>query len=95
MADVIDFGNRSKAKTEDTAPVIKEGTFEFYIHSEDTEPKGSLVQATGYLKFGPAFIAVVDTPEDTSNVLFAIQTNLVKYVKRISDEGHIEGTLSV
>lgn len=94
MAEILDFNRKSSTET---GP--KAGKFEFSLHPNEQDvangDPGEVVTAEGFLKFGPAFIAIVDGPEDTNtNFLFIIPTGLVKYVKRLGEEDHVAGTLS-
>jgi len=97
MSDVIDFKSRNKT----TEVKVKPGKFQFHLFTsgatdkEGNELPGEVQQAEGYLKFGPQFIAVVDGPEDTASVVFAIQTPAVKYVKKVSSSDEIQGMLSL
>lgn len=72
---------------------IKPGDIEFHLLPYGDKPS-EVVKAKGYLKFGPQFVAVVDGPEDQSNVETAVPTHLIQYVKRIGEEGNIEATLA-
>lgn len=97
---IIDFATR-KAQSDGgtTMEAVKaaSATYEFHIHPAGMSD-GSVAPdpqtATGYLKFGPAFIAVVDSPADDSQVVFAVSTPMVRFVKKIED-GAIQGTLSL
>ena len=79
--NIIDFGSRKTPEKKGPEPV--EAEYEFHAYTSVDEGVSIPVKARGYLKFGPAFMAVADGPEDNANIKFAIQTNLVKYVRRI------------
>lgn len=100
-ADVIDLaairaaGKTPSRTTTPIKPRIASGKYEFHLYPSMDNEQDDLVGTEGFLKFGPQFIAVVDGPEDDSQVLFAVQTALVKYVKRLGSVGEIQGTLSL
>jgi hypothetical protein len=79
--------------TTQTALKVNSGTFEFHLISPDGNTE--TVTATGYMKFGPQFLAVVDGPEDDSMVLFATATHLVRYIRKVGSDGDTQGTLSL
>jgi hypothetical protein len=90
--NVISFASKQPVKIE--TPKLLPGDFEFHVMNPGgTEEETCVVQ--GYLKFGPQFIAVVDGPEDHSNVTFAVATHLVKFVRRMGEDGSIQATLSL
>ena len=90
MSNVIGLNGKTIESVESP---VKAGTFEFHMHS-NAESGEEVTKTTGYLKFGPQFIAVVDGPEDSANVVFACSTPLVKYVKRVTEDGTVEATLA-
>lgn len=98
--NVIDFNSRGKVPP-GTSPKIVKGNYEFHFHPSGVQDpagntvEGEVVSAQGYLKFGPQFIAVVDSDEDVATVLFAVATPMVKYVKKLDDENAIQATLSL
>lgn len=93
MSEVIDFKSGKKLNTQPTLDLTA-NTYEFHFFPEDGfEPE--VLNVTGYLKFGPQFIAVTSGPDDTSQVVMACQTNCVKFVKRIDPENIVQGTLSL
>jgi len=101
-SNVIDFAAiraGAKAPPKDVDVRIKtrvaEGRYEFHLHPNENAEFDTVVEAEGYLKFGPQFIAVVDGPEDDSQVTFAVATPFVKYVKRVGEQGEVQGTLSL
>lgn len=94
-AEVIDFatmrdrlknGESKTLEVHKDAPKPSHGTFEFHL-VDDT------VTATGYLKFGPQFFAIVEGPEDDSLILFTCATHLVRYIRRLGDSGETTATL--
>lgn len=75
---------------------VRSGTFELHLHPKLDGDADEVIKQSGYLKFGPQFIAVVDGPQDESQVLFAVQTHLVRFVKMLSeDESHTQSTLDL
>lgn len=96
MNNVIDFSKKPEK------PEPKPGKYEFHIHPSIVNPdvvasatiEDDLVTVEGFLRFGPQFVAVTNGLLDDSDVVFAIQTPAVRYVKRIGEGGQIEGTLS-
>lgn len=94
MAEIIGM-NGSKISNDNKPSVIQPGKFEFHLYPQTPEGTEEVIETEGYLKFGPQFIAVVDGPEDLSNVVFAVATNLAKYVKRVTEDGSVEATLSL
>jgi len=74
-------------------PKVNSGTFEFHLVSPDGNTE--TVTATGYMKFGPQFLAVVDGPEDDSMVLFATATHLVRYIRKVGLDGETQGNLDL
>lgn len=92
MADIIGMNGSKIAGT--ITPVVLPGKFEFHFFAPAIDGAEEVCIAEGYLKFGPQFIAVVDGPEDISNVVYACATPIVRYVRRVTEEGTIEATLS-
>lgn len=90
-ANVIDLASMRKARSEGDSGTIlnkieaKEATFDFHLFNGETEG-AEVVRARGYMKFGPQFLAVVEGPEDGSQVVFACQTPLVRYIQRVEDD---------
>lgn len=94
--NVISLDSRRNNK-ESKMSQVKPITYEFHFYPTVDEPsEGEIVQASGYIKFGPAFIAVLDGPDAEMNaVVFAVATPTVKYVKQIDGIGTVQGTLSL
>lgn len=76
-------------------PKPSSGDWEFHFLPTEEKSSGDVVKINGFLKFGPQFIAVVDGPDDDSAIIFAVPINLVKYVKKVSATGEVQGTLSL
>lgn len=104
--NVVDFaGMRERLMSgEDTSPKqivvdptenVKPGKFEIHIHPQGEGFDEVVEVAEGWIKFGAQFIAVTDLHDDASNVLFAIPTHLVRYIKRLGDDGEVKATLSL
>lgn len=96
--NIIDFSKLRESRTsppppKPAPPKITNGTFEF--HMITPEGTNETVTASGYMKFGPQFLAVVEGPEDDSMVLFAVATHLVRYIKKLADDSSIQSTLSL
>lgn len=91
VGNVIDFGNRKTVER----PQPVSATYEFHLHPIGASEVGETEQATGFLKFGPAFIAVVDGPGDESQVTFAAATPMCKYIKRLSVNEEVQATLAL
>jgi hypothetical protein len=92
--NVIDIKTRLSQKSESESKITP-GTYEFHMYPVGDGENGEVSVSEGFLKFGPQFIAVVDGPKDESNVIFAIATNAVKYVKKLDAENAIQATLSL
>lgn len=97
-AQIIDFSKLRESRAsppppKPAPPKVTNGTFEF--HMITPEGTNETVTASGYMKFGPQFLAVVEGPEDDSMVLFACATQLVRYIRKIGDTGETQGTLSL
>ena len=88
--NVINLGDRKPVAT--PAPQAIEYEIHFY-RSIDDEP-GLVVTATGHLKFGPQFIAILNGPLDTDPVVFSAATPAIQYIKQV-DQGVVQGTLSL
>lgn len=92
--NVIDFNSR-KNMNDKTAPEFKPGKFEFHFFPIEDSSDGEVATATGFLKFGPQFIAVTEAHDDNSPVVFACATNTLKYVKRLDEDDSIQSTLAL
>lgn len=92
MADVINLNGNKVSSV--VTPVVLPGKFEFHFFATAVDGAEEVSVAEGYLKFGPQFIAVVDGPEDISNVVFACATPIVRFVRRVTEDGAIQATLS-
>ena len=97
---IIDFMSRTRngnqTPSNDDGPFVTEkksgpegGLYEFHLYGTEADPVPAPVFAEGYLKFGPHFIAVTEGPEPESTILFAAQTNVVKFLQRV-DELYVE-----
>lgn len=79
-------------------PKGSSGLFEIHMlpnANSTSGEQGTVERAKGFLKFGPGFTAIVEGPEDESPVTFAVVTNAIQYIKRIDEDGTVQGTLSV
>lgn len=81
--NVIPFRSKNTDATPAKAAGPEAGIYEFHLYGSESDPIPLPVVAEGYLKFGPAFIAVTEGPEDVSTIIFAAQTNVVKYLERV------------
>lgn len=97
--NVINLADRFNAKSTPKESEVKRslptsGTYNFVFFSQGGD--GSVedsAEATGFLKFGPQFLAVVDGPEDEASVVFACSTPTVKYIRKVTDR--VQGELPV
>lgn len=85
-------------KNRDTPPVEKPQpvphTYEFHLLTGEEGAPDEVVQATGFLKFGPQFLVVVADYQEAAEVMLSVQLPLVKYVKRLEDNA-VTGTLDL
>lgn len=71
-------------------------TYEVHFYPNIDGAVDSDVQtATGFLKFGPQLIAILDGPLDTDLPIFTVATPAVKFIKRVDSEKSVQGTLSL
>jgi hypothetical protein len=71
---------------------------EYEIHFYPTMDEGSdglVVVSSGFLKFGPQFIAILDGPQDSDPVNFSAATAAIQYIKKVDATGAVQGTLSL
>lgn len=90
--NVIDLSSRKKVETPVPEPIDYEVHF-YPTMNEDSE--GMVVLATGYLKFGPQFIAILNGPQDTDPVVFSAATPAIQYIKKVDGSGSVQGTLAL
>lgn len=83
-----------KAETEKAKPLPSKYEVHFYP-SIDGVADSDVQETTGFLKFGPQFIAVLEGPLDSDAVVFTVATPAVKFIKRVDSEGSVQGTLSL
>lgn len=105
---IIDFNTYKNQKeisqpVTQTTPTLVPQAYMYEVHffGGDYEAEGDFVEpepvvATGYLKFGPQFIAICEGLDNESPVVFAAATQTVKYVKKIdATDGSVQGTLGL
>lgn len=98
VVDMKEFRKRQEESNKVEKSVTQSEPIEYEFHfypTIDEAGAGEVVKAKGYVKFGPAFIAVLDGPDpERSTIVFAVATQTIRYVKQVSD-GAIQGTLAL
>ncbi len=91
--------HRDKPKGPVPAPTVPgplKAHWELHLHQTSPEAPVEVLIGEGYLKFGPAFTAIVEGPEDSSPPFVAVSSSMVKYIKRIVPlDGSVQATLSL
>ena len=90
MDNIIDLAARRDAKKEPEAI-----DYEIHFYPQIDQDAGRVERTRGHLKFGPQLIAVLSGPLDTDPVVFAVATQSVQFIKKIDEEGSVQGTLSL
>lgn len=91
--NIISLASRKEVKPDLPAPIEYEVHFYPSMGEESTD--GLVVLATGFLKFGPQFIAILNGPQDTDPVVFSAATPAIQYIKQVDKTGTIQGTLAL
>ena len=95
--NVIDLKSRTVKASEQPKP----SKYEFHFHPSGEVDlnggiiPGEIVEGEGFLKFGPQFVVVVETPDDNSPVILVVSTRVIQYIKRIGSDNEIQATLSL
>lgn len=67
-------------------PAPEPETYEITLHGTEHVPDPVPLVATGYLKFGPAFIAVAGNVDDQNDIVIAVALGMVKFIKRVKSQ---------